>query len=46
MLAMLAIATLGVTLFIWYDGVYASFWTSLRHVVLQPDRARDRPAAS
>jgi len=32
MLAVLAVATLGVTLYIWHDGVYASFWTSLRYV--------------
>ena len=32
MLALLACATLGVTLYIWLDGVYASFWASLRYV--------------
>jgi trk system potassium uptake protein TrkH len=32
MLALLAIATLGVTLYIWLDGVYDSFWASLRYV--------------
>ena len=32
MLAVIAIAILAVTAFIWYDGVYDSFWTALRHV--------------
>lgn len=32
MLALLALATLGVTLYIWSDGVYDSFQTSLRYV--------------
>lgn len=32
LLAVLAVACLGVTLFIWHAGTYHSFWTSLRHV--------------
>ncbi len=32
MLLVIGIATLGVTLFIWHEGVYASFPTAFRHV--------------
>ena len=31
MLALIVISTLAVSLFIWQQGVYGSFWTSLRH---------------
>ncbi len=31
MLMIIGISTLGITLFIWLQGVYPSFWTSLRH---------------
>ena len=31
-LAVLAASCLGVALFIWWNGVYPSFWTALRHV--------------
>ena len=29
---LIGIATIGVALYIWVDGVYPSFWTALRHV--------------
>jgi trk system potassium uptake protein TrkH len=32
MLAIIGLSTLGLALYIWLDGVYAGFWTSLRHV--------------
>jgi trk system potassium uptake protein TrkH len=32
MLMVIGVAIFAVTAFIWYDGVYDSFWTSLRHV--------------
>ena len=32
MLAIIGLSTVGLALFIWYHGVYGSFWTSLRHV--------------
>ncbi|MGL6222080.1 MAG: TrkH family potassium uptake protein [Steroidobacteraceae bacterium] len=31
MLAIIGISTLGVALYIWFHGVYPSFWTALRH---------------
>jgi trk system potassium uptake protein TrkH len=32
MLAVIGLSTLGLALLIWHQGVYADFWTSLRHV--------------
>jgi trk system potassium uptake protein TrkH len=32
MLALIGLSTVGLALYIWFDGVYPSFWTSLRHV--------------
>jgi trk system potassium uptake protein TrkH len=32
MLAVIGLSTLGVAVFVWHNGVYAGFWTSLRHV--------------
>jgi trk system potassium uptake protein len=32
MLAVIGLSTVGVALFIWDGGIYAGFWTSLRHV--------------
>ena len=32
MLAIIGLSTAGVTLLIWFEGVYPSFWTALRHV--------------
>jgi Trk-type K+ transport systems, membrane components len=32
MLAAIGVSTLGVAFYIWLNGVYPSFWTSLRHV--------------
>jgi trk system potassium uptake protein TrkH len=32
MLGIIGLSTLGLALYIWHDGVYAGFWTSLRHV--------------
>jgi trk system potassium uptake protein TrkH len=32
MLAVIGLSIIGLSLYIWYDGVYPSFWTCLRHV--------------
>ena len=32
MLTVIGLSTLGVALYVWHEGVYPGFWTSLRHV--------------
>ena len=32
MLAVIGLSVVGVTLYVWFDGVYEGFWTTMRHV--------------